>query len=234
MNEIITPRLVAIAGGSGSGKSWLTDRLKRIFGDKASRLSLDDFYLDRSALAPSQREEINYDHPTALDWKRVEQVLQDCRAGGPISLPRYDFETHTRASDEKIWHPKALVFMEGLWLLLYPTVRRLFDFSIFIDCPEPLRLRRRMARDLAERGRSGVSIRRQFQETVLPMHEEFVAPQAQWANVVLKQPLRDADILGLSDQLRSLLTATEVSPNRTSEAFPNQKRTLLKPAIIHE
>lgn len=232
MNSIITPRLVAIAGGSGSGKSWLTDRLQKTFGDKAFRLSLDDFYLDRSALAPSRREEINYDHPRALDWARVEQVLQDCRAGRPTTLPRYDFKTHTRVSDEKTWHPKMLVFIEGLWLLLYPAMRRLFHFSIFIDCPEPLRLRRRMARDLAERGRSGVSIRRQFQETVLPMHEEFVAPQAQWANVVLKQPLRDAEISGLSDQLRRLLVATPVFPNQMHEA--RATRTLLKPALIHE
>ena len=234
MNSITTPRLVGIAGGSGSGKSWLTDRLQRIFGDNAARLSLDDFYLDRSYLPPSRREQINYDHPRGIDWERVEQVLHDCRAARPTCLPRYDFKTHTRLPVEKTWSPKALVLMEGLWLLLYPAIRRLFDFSIFIECPEPLRLRRRMARDVAERGRNGRSIRRQFRETVSPMHEKFVAPQAQWANVILKQPLRDAEVSGLSDQLWRLLTVAAVYPAWMRQAFLNETRTLLKPAIIHE
>jgi len=234
MNPIITPRLVAIAGGSGSGKSWLTDRLQKIFGDKAARLSLDDFYLDRSHLPPSRREQINYDHPRGIDWARVEQVLQDCRAARPSGLPRYDFKTHTRLAGEKTWYPKALIFVEGLWLLLYPAIRRLFHFSIFIDCPASLRLQRRLDRDTADRGRSGSSVRRQFQETVSPMHEKFVAPQAQWANVILRQPLRDAEICGLSDQLWRLLTSTAVYPAWMRDAFVNETRTLLKPAIIHE
>ena len=234
MNGIITPRLVAIAGGSGSGKSWLTDRLQRIFGDKAARLSLDDFYLDRSHLPPSRREQINYDHPRGIDWAGFERSLQACRAGEATRLPRYDFKTHTRMAAEKTFHPKALVLVEGLWLLLYPAIRRLFTFSIFIDCPEALRLRRRMARDLAERGRSAASIRRQFQETVSPMHEEFVAPQSQWASVVLKQPLRDVDVSHLSDKLWGLLTTSALYPTWMHQAFLTETRSILKPAIIHE
>jgi uridine kinase len=234
LRSAITPRLVAIAGGSGSGKSWLTDRLQKIFGGNIARLSLDDFYLDRSHLSASRREQINYDHPCSIDWARVEQVLQDCRAGLPGRLPRYDFKTHTRMAGEKICHPKALILMDGLWLLLYPAIRRLFHFSIFIDCSERLRLRRRLARDLAERGRSGPSIRRQFKETVSPMHDQFVAPQAPWANVVLRQPLRDADVSGLSDQLRSLLPTSAAYPAWMRETSQIEPRTFLKPATIYE
>jgi uridine kinase len=234
MNSITTPRLVAIAGGSGSGKSWLTDRLQKVFGDKAARLSLDDFYLDRSYLPASRREQINYDHPRGIDWTRLEQVLQDCRAERGVWLPAYDFKTHTRIPREKTWYPKALVLVEGLWSLLYPAIRRLFDFSIFIECPEPLRLRRRLARDMAERGRQVASIRRQFRETVSPMHERYVAPQAQWANVVLKQPLQDAQISTLCQQLRDLLTVTPVYARCLREAFLNETRRPLQPTFIHE
>ena len=152
MRNSTTPRLVAIVGGSGAGKSWLTDRLQKVFGDKAVRLSLDDFYLDRAHLSARQKARINYDHPRAIDWAEVEQVLQDCRAGRVCRLPRYDFKTHTRSQRLEWWHPKPLVLMEGLWLLLRPKIRRLFDFAIYIDCPARLRLRRRLARDSAERG----------------------------------------------------------------------------------
>jgi uridine kinase len=225
MNSIVTARLAAIVGGSGCGKSWLADRLKKIFGDKAARLSLDDFYLDRSHLPPARREQINYDHPRSIDWPRLEQVLQDCRAGRTTRVPCYDFTTHARRAEEKTFHPRALVLVDGLWLLLYPAVRRLFDFSIFIDCPERLRLRRRMARDLAERGRTGSSIRRQFFENVAPMHEKFVAPQAQWANLVVKPPLREPEVASLSDRLKSLLGASTVYPAWTRESFPIEAQT---------
>src|SRR5438093_5669770 len=151
MRTISTPRLVAIVGGSGAGKSWLTDRLQKVFGEKAARLSLDDFYLDRSHLLPSQRARVNYDHPRAIDWPGLEQFLQDCQAGRMCRLPRYDFATHSRSMRRDLWHPKPLVLVEGLWLLLRPASRRMFAFSIFIDCPAWLHLRRRLARDRVER-----------------------------------------------------------------------------------
>src|SRR5436309_2134486 len=103
------PRLVAIVGGSGAGKSWLTDRLQKVFGEKAARLCMDDFYQDRSYLAETQRARINYDHPRALDWPCLGEFLQDCRAGRACRRPRYDFQTHTRLNDFEKWHPKPLV-----------------------------------------------------------------------------------------------------------------------------
>src|SRR5438552_2923487 len=162
MRTANTPKLVAIVGGSGAGKTWLTDRLQKVFGEKSARLSLDDFYLDRSHLAAGQRAKINYDHPRAIDWPSVQQLLQDCRGGRICAVPRYDFKTHTRATFCQRWQPKPLILIEGLWLLLRPAIRRLFDFTIFIDCPARLRLHRRLTRDQIERGRDGASIRRQF------------------------------------------------------------------------
>src|SRR6266705_1630776 len=112
MNRTTAPKLVAIVGGSGAGKTWLTDRLRQIFGEKAERVSLDDFYLDRAALSAKRRALVNYDHPRAIDWALVEEFLRDCRAGRLCRLPRYDFKTHTRVTRWEWWRPKPLVLVE--------------------------------------------------------------------------------------------------------------------------
>ncbi len=234
MSDEPATRIVAIVGGSGAGKSWLTERLQRLFGAQAARLSLDDFYRDRSHLPAARRARINYDHPRAIDWARVEACLRECRAGRPTRLPRYDFKTHTRSAAEPRWQPRPLVLFEGLWLLLRPPVRRLFDVTIFIESPAALRLRRRLARDVAERGRSRASVRRQFAATVAPMHERFVAPQKRWAQVVLNQPLGEADVYRLADQLCGWLPGQTLRPARRTEQWRPLPRAPLGCVSIHE
>jgi uridine kinase len=130
-------------------------------------------------------------------------------------VPRYDFTKHTRLPEPKLWQPARLVLVEGLWLLLPPAIRSLFDLRIFIDCPEELRLQRRLARDVRDRGRSEASVRRQFCLTVAPMHERFVAPQSAWADMVLGQPVEEATICQLADCLRSLVVgdSRETAPS---------------------
>jgi len=195
-------QLIAIVGGSGAGKTWLADRLQQALGPEACRLSLDNFYRDRSHLPPARREQINFDHPRAIDWPCLERVLKDCRAGRATHLPHYNFTSHTRLRTDQSWRPRPLIIVDGLWLLGRPAVRRLFDLRIFLDCPAELRLRRRLARDARERGRSHASVRRQFQATVAPMHGRYVTPQAAWADVVLKQPLQGAEIGQWAERLR--------------------------------
>ncbi|HEY6167768.1 MAG TPA: uridine kinase [Verrucomicrobiae bacterium] len=197
--------LVAITGGSGAGKTWLAERLQTVLGDNAARLSLDNFYRDRSDLPPARREKINFDDPRAIDWPCVEQVLRQCRPGQVTPVPRYDFTTHTRLREPQLWEPKSLILMDGLWLLHRRSIRRLFALRIFIDCPEALRLRRRLDRDVCERGRSESSVRQQFQATVAPMHERFVAPQATHADVTLTQPVTGSAVHQLADRMWNLL-----------------------------
>jgi uridine kinase len=206
MSGTLTPKVVAITGGSGSGKSWLAERLQEHFGARAARVSLDDFYRDRSNIAPARRLQVNYDHPQAIDWPLFEAWLRSCRTGRAYSLPHYDFETHTRLSEQIDLPVTPLILVEGLWLLRRPHVRQLLDFSIFIECPDNIRLERRQKRDVEERGRSPTSIRRQFAQSVLPMHERFVAPQAQWADMVLTYPIRESDVYRIAVRLGALLT----------------------------
>jgi uridine kinase len=200
-------RLIAVVGGSGAGKTWLAERLEHEFSPDASRLSLDDFYHDFSHVAAAHRQFINFDDPSAIDWLRVESVLRDCRAGRRVSTPHYDFVTHTRRGMHNPFRPKSFVLVEGLWLLWRPSIRALFDLRIYLDCPAQIRWRQRLARDVAERGRTADSVREQFWTTVAPMHERFVAPQTRWADIVLQQPLAESEIRILVARIRERLAA---------------------------
>jgi uridine kinase len=199
--------LVAIVGGSGAGKTWLADRLQHALGSQVGRLTLDDFYLDRSYLSPARRSGVNFDHPRAIDWPLVERVLDDCRAGRPTRLPRYSFAQHTRLRQQEEWVPPHSIVMDGLWLLLRASVRSQFDLCVFLECPARLRLERRLSRDIAERARAPDSVREQFWKTVAPMHELYVAPQVRWADIVLTEPPSEEEIQELIETVRTLKPA---------------------------
>jgi uridine kinase len=198
------PLLVAIVGGSGAGKSWLAEKLQSAFGPKATRISLDNFYRDRSTLSLAQRERINFDNPRAIDWPCFEAALKECLAGRDLTLPRYDFKSHCRCREKTQLASAMLVIVEGLWLLHRPSLRRLFDLRIFIECSTHLRLKRRMNRDAARRGRTKRSVRRQFRDAVEPMHARFVAPQKKWADAVLHVPFGNDAVRGLVERLEEL------------------------------
>jgi uridine kinase len=181
------PLLVAIVGGSGSGKSWLADELADALAPDVGRVCLDDFYRDRSHLSPGRRDRLNFDHPRAIDWRRVETALRQLLRRRPARVPGYDFATHSRISRLRVVKPKRVILVDGLWLLQRRSVRKLFDFSIFLGCSARVRLARRLERDRRARGRSVKSVRRQFRETVQPMHSRYVAPQTRFADVVLRR-----------------------------------------------
>jgi uridine kinase len=182
------PCLVAITGGSGSGKTWLAERLQAALGPRAVRLSLDSFYHDRSHLTPARRARLNFDHPAAVSWGEAEAALKDLLAGRTTRIPDYDFKRHCRTNRARLVRPRPIILMDGLWLLRRRSLRRLLTLSIFVDCPTHLRLRRRLERDLRGRGRSATSVREQFRVTVEPMHRRYVAPQKYKADVVLRPP----------------------------------------------
>jgi len=195
-------KLIAILGGSGAGKTWLAGRLQRSFGKQAIRLTQDDFYRDLGHLSVEARDRVNFDHPRAIDWAAFETVLRDCREGRITRVPQYNFTTHTRLPEHKLLIPAPLVLVEGLWLLWRPELHDLFDFKIYLECPAQLRLERRLARDVIERGRSPDSVREQFWKHVAPMHELHVAPQSKWADFVMPQPPDETDLRKLVEILQ--------------------------------
>jgi uridine kinase len=219
-------KLVAITGGSGAGKSWLADRLQRLFGAQAGRLLQDNFYRDRSHLPPAERARVNFDHPDALDWACFRETLEALVSGREAHVPTYDFSTHCRTAGTEAVEPRPIVIVDGLWLLHRPEIRRLFSLGIFVHCPEDERLRRRTVRDTAERGRTPASVEEQFRETVAPMHRLFVDPQARHADLVLPSPHHD--ISDLHAALWRLLPGERLLSNSSSDLFRTELRSLLQ------
>lgn len=212
-------QLIAVVGGSAAGKGWLVARLCRLLGEQAAHLQLDDFYRDRSHLSPARRARINFDVPHAIDWPWAERVLRACCAGQPATVPRYDFTTHARVAPETPWAPRSLVFVDGLWLLRPPAVRRLFDLKLFLDTPPELRRSRRLLRDVTERGYTPDAVHQRLRTLVEPMHERYVEPQKRWADVILEQPFKEADLRRLADRLWNLLDAAGAAGGRSRENF---------------
>ncbi len=186
---------IAIAGGSGSGKTWLARRLCRRLRPHAAVLSLDDFYRDLSPLPPAERDAVNFDDPAALDWPLLRATLDRILAGEPAVIPRYDFKTHTRLGKSKRWVPRPVVLVEGLWPWARRSPRDRYSLKIFVDGPAELRFARRLARDVAERGRTRHSVRRQWILQSEPMFKRFVRPQLRTADLILPAdlPLYEVD-----------------------------------------
>lgn len=227
-------KLVAIIGGSGAGKSWLADQLNRLLGEKAGRLSLDNFYRDHSRLPPSRRAGLNFDHPDAIEWPLFERALQNCAAGLPMVVPTYDFHVHCRLGVRGGCRPRPVMLVDGLWLLHRAALRQIFDLKIYVECPEKIRMQRRIARDTASRGRSPAASRRQFRVNVAPMHRRHVEPQMRWADVVIHQPCAEAEIQRLHEALWSLLQSNgSLQPAWMRETFRAEMTALLMNKEIH-
>ncbi|HIL71865.1 MAG TPA: hypothetical protein EYG38_18695 [Verrucomicrobia bacterium] len=186
------PIFIAVIGGSGSGKTWLVEKLIKRIGPDAGAISLDSFYLDLSHLTIEERKHRNFDSPEAIDWPCLSEIMNSCRVGHAIRIPDYDFHSHCRLAKPLNWKAPELIFIDGLWLIHVKPLRKLFRWSLFLDIPSSTRLERRLDRDQKERGREISSIRRQFKQWVEPMHRRFILPQLKWADQVLTEsPNRD-------------------------------------------
>ena len=212
-------QLIAVVGGSGAGKGWFVARLCQLLGENACHLQLDDFYRDLSHLPLHVRARQNFDVPDAIDWPWAQRVLRACRTGEPTTIPGYNFATHCRTTGRTNWAPRPIVLVDGLWLLHPPEMRPLFALKIFLDTPADLRRRRRLARDVAERGYSREAIELQLRTAVAPMHDRYVEPQKNWADLVLTQPFQEMQLLELCDRLCPLLTHAGVLACWEHETF---------------
>lgn len=174
----MTPFIVVVAGGTASGKSTIVLELCRVTG--ALHLMHDRYYKD-----VYQPRGHNYDEPDALDTERLVADLSLLRAGQPADLPVYDFRTHRRQAQVDPTEPRPLIVVEGILTLCDSRVRELAHLKVYVDCPDDLRLARRIRRDLKSRARDLDEVLDQYLETVRPMHQVHVAPSRTWADLVV-------------------------------------------------
>ena len=180
------PFLVGIAGGSGSGKTALADALREgLRPARVAALAQDAYYRDRGALPPDARARLDFDAPDAFDLDHFVEHLAALRRGRPVRPPRYCFVTHRRLGHGEAVGPADIVLVEGLLLFVDPRARELLDLLIYLDAPAPVRLARRLARDVAERGRTEQSVLTQCRRSTWPAHRRYVEPSRAWADVVL-------------------------------------------------
>lgn len=180
------PYLIGIGGPSGSGKSALAVRLvERLLPASAVIVPLDAYYRDLSSMRLEDRAKQNFDAPEALDWVFLEQQLDMLASGLAIERPEYDFSTHTRRSVTRSVQPTEYVLVEGLLALYAEAVRRMLDLRVYVEAPEEVCLKRRIERDLRERGRTRESVLQQYRKTVAPMAERYVYPTRAFADVVV-------------------------------------------------
>ncbi len=173
----VATTVCGICGGSGAGKTTLGRHLvDRIGPDRVSILAFDAYYHDLSHLVPAERARRNYDHPDALDHELFVEHLAALRLGRDVEIPVYDFATHTRTGDTRTVRARPVLLVEGILLFAFDAIRPLLDHAVFLDIPASVRLERRIRRDVAERGRDPDDVRRQFTETVAPMHDLYVQP----------------------------------------------------------
>lgn len=197
-------RVIAIAGGSGSGKTTFARKLVAAIGkDKVAILSQDSYYRDQSARFDGDGGAVNFDHPEALDFALLGVHLGALRRGETVQVPIYDFPTHTRKAQTLPLESRPVVLVDGTLVLSQAQLLGFFDHSVFIDVPEPVRFERRLRRDVNERGREPEGVKRQFERQVAPMHDQFVQPSAANAGIII---LHGDDVDGWIRQLVASLS----------------------------
>jgi uridine kinase len=180
------PFFIGVAGGTGSGKTTVAERLARIAGeDQVALIRLDSYYVSRSHEPIERRAQANYDHPVAFDWILLDSHLAALCRGETIPVPVYDYTQHDRSGEVEPVRPARIVVVEGILVLYEQALRDRFDLKVFVDADADLRFIRRLQRDVAERGRTTESVIEQYLETVRPAHLQFVEPSKRHADVII-------------------------------------------------
>ncbi len=194
------PMIIGIAGGTGSGKTTLTRRLKQRFGSAVSVISHDNYYKRHDELSYEQRCRLNYDHPDAFETDLLVEHLAALRRGEAIDCPVYDFTRHNRSDETLHIAPSPVILVEGILIFAEPKLRDLMDIKIFVDTDADVRILRRVVRDVKKRGRSLESIVSQYLATVKPMHEQFVEPSKRYADLIVPEGGRNPVALDLIER----------------------------------
>lgn len=199
--------MIGVAGGTGSGKSTFTNRLKAEFGDRISVIYYDNYYKRHDELAFSEREKLNYDHPNAFETELLIKHLSALRRGEEIRCPVYDFTVHNRSNMTVTVKPSEVVIVEGILVLSDPRLRDMLDIKIYVEADADERILRRVIRDVKERGRDVEGIARQYLSTVKPMHYVYVEPTKALADLVINSGKNDVAFDVIKVKIEALLNS---------------------------
>ncbi len=181
-----SPFMVAVSGGSGSGKTTFVNKLwNRLEMLRPLVISIDHFYRDLSHLPSEERSKYNFDDPDAIERDLLHEQVSLLRNGVAVDRPCYDFATHTRREETERLEPSRIIIVDGIFALCYPELLKLFDLKIYLDVDMDVRVVRRIRRDMAERGRSFESCAAQYLGTVKAMHEKHIEPNKKSADFVI-------------------------------------------------
>ncbi len=215
------PIIIGVAGGTGSGKTTVSQAiLDRVGRHRIAYIQHDSYYKDRSHLPPEARGKVNFDHPDALETEFLVQHLKELRDGHPVEVPVYDFTTHTRTSETQWVEPRRVILVEGILIFADDALRDIMDVKIYVDTDADIRFIRRLERDITERGRTMSSVIDQYLATVRPMHLEFVEPSKRYADVII--PEGGFNPVALDMVVARIEAMMEETPSRAAELLKEQ------------
>jgi len=178
--------IIGISGGTGSGKTTVVNQiLNELAADEVCVISQDSYYKKTNGLSYEERTKINFDHPNAIDFELLIQHLSQLRNNEIVTQPVYSFVTHNRVKDTHITHPKKVIIVEGILIFNNAKLRDLFDLKIFVHADTDERLIRRVRRDIKDRGRDINEVLDRYQNTLKPMHQQFIEPSKNYADIII-------------------------------------------------
>lgn len=199
------PVIIGIAGGTGSGKSTFTNRIRDRFGDQITVLYYDNYYLAHDDLPFEERKKLNYDHPNAFETDLLIHHLEMLKRGEAIDCPTYDFSQHNRAKEILRICPHPVILLEGILVLYDPRIRDLLDIKVYVDADADERILRRVLRDTRERGRDVENIIEQYLTTVKPMHNLYVEPTKVYADIITNSGMNPVALDLVSGKIKDIL-----------------------------
>lgn len=178
--------IIGIAGGTGCGKTTVVNQIiNELPKGEVGVISQDSYYNDLSHLSYAERVNINFDHPQAIDFDLLAEHLKQLKTGKPVEQPVYSFPEHNRTRDTILTHPRKVMIVEGILIMTNPKIRDMFDIKIFVHADSDERLIRRLKRDINERGRDLEEVLNRYQNTLKPMHNQFIEPTKEYADIII-------------------------------------------------
>ena len=201
MNTVI----IGIAGGTGSGKSTFTNRLKEAFHEDVAVLYHDNYYRAQDDIPFEERKKVNYDHPDAFETELLLKQLEELKAGRSIRCPVYDYSQHNRSNQVVVVEPRRVILLEGILVLADEKLRNFLDIKVYVEADADERILRRVIRDVKERGRDIEGVAQQYLTTVKPMHYLYVEPTRAMADIVINSGMNNVAFDIVRSKIRLML-----------------------------